>query len=115
MASTTRLAVVFRKQGRYAEAEKLTRATLESQRKLYGEAHPSCAFSVYNLAAIAAAQGKRDEALALLQNALSDNLAPQVIAGIPSDPDLKPLHGDPRFDRLLEEARKRAEAAGGSR
>jgi hypothetical protein len=31
--------------------------------------------------------------------------------GIENDPDLKPLHGDPRFDALVAHAKARATAA----
>jgi tetratricopeptide (TPR) repeat protein len=108
MTATISLASLYRKEGRYDEAEELTRATLERQRKVLGESHPSCALSVYNLAAIAAAKGDRENALELLRSAVDHKLETDVVTGIENDPDLKVLHGDPRFEGLVREAKQRA-------
>jgi hypothetical protein len=62
---------------------------------------------VYNLACYAARQGRGDEALSLLRDAVEhgDGL------DIPTDPDLKSLHGDPRFDKLVAKVKEHAASA----
>ena len=53
----------------------------------------------YNLACIRVPQGKLDEALKLLEEALP---ASEVLkAAAPTDTDLAPLYGDPRFQELV--------------
>jgi len=108
--SSISLGAVLRKEGRYAESEKVTRDTLAIQQKLYGVSNPNCAFSVYNLAAIAVARGMHDEAFALLHDALSHGLAPDVSRGLESDLDFNALHADGRFGALVNEAKQHADA-----
>jgi hypothetical protein len=60
------------------------------------------------LAAIAAAKGDREKALGLLRSAVDHNLDTAVVSGMEKDPDLKALHGDPRFAGLVREVRDRA-------
>jgi serine/threonine protein kinase len=97
--------------GRYADAEKLGRETLDIQRRVLGPEHPDTATSTYMLADIALHQGKPDDALSLLQEAVDHGLGHSLLLGIEKDPDLKALHGDPRFDALVTHAKQRASAA----
>jgi len=55
--------------------------------------------------------GKRDEALALLREAVDHGLAPNIALYMEKDPDLEALHGDPRFAALTAHAKERAAAA----
>jgi non-specific serine/threonine protein kinase/serine/threonine-protein kinase len=96
--------------GRYTEAEKVTRESLEIQRRVLGPVHPNTAVSIYNLAVIALHEGKPDETLSLLQEAVDHGLDRFFLVGIEKDPDLKSIHGDPRFDALVAYAKKRAAA-----
>jgi hypothetical protein len=73
-----------------------------------GPEHPSTAVSVYNLSCLAARQGRRDEALSLLRESVDHGAPAHIDLGIDQDPDLKSLHGDPRFDALVAEARQNA-------
>ena len=104
------LAVDFMDQSRYAEAEKLTRETLEIQRRVLGPESPGAALSIYNLGCLAARQGRRDEALSLLGQAVDHGLGPSLDLQMETDPDLKSLHGDPRFTVLVVHAKERAAA-----
>jgi eukaryotic-like serine/threonine-protein kinase len=62
---------------------------------------------VWNVVAcVEAAQGKKDAAIEHLRK--SDDLSPQSAALMLLDPDLKPLHGDPRFNAIVAKARPRA-------
>ncbi len=58
----------------------------------------------YNLAAAEAARGRADEAFDDLNHAVGDGL---VSPGeLSSDPELKSLHGDPRFNGVVARARE---------
>jgi len=97
--------------GRYDEAEKLQRDTLDIQRRVLGPDHPDAAMSTYNLGGIALQKGKPDEALSLLRNAVDHGLAPNIALYMEKDPDLELLHGDPRFATLVAHAKEHAAAA----
>ena len=47
----------------------------------------------------------------MLSQAVDHGLSPSVDLGIDKDPDLKSLHGDPRFAALVAHAKERAAAA----
>jgi len=111
LASTNNLAVVLLEEGHYAEAEKSFRETLEVKRRVLGPEHPNTAIATYNLGSSAAHLGRRDEALALLREAVDHGLPPISDLGIDKDPHLKSLHGDPRFAALVAHAKERAAAA----
>jgi len=110
LRSMMNLGAVLMSEGHYSEAEKLDRETLELQRRVLGPEHPEAAISTYNLACIAAHRGRRDEALLLLREAVDHGLQPSLDLGIDKDPDLKSLHGDPRFAALVAHAKERAAA-----
>ena len=109
------LATSLLHQGQYVEAEKLLRDALSSQRRVLGPSHPNVGASLYQLAVLKGLQGKNDEALTLLRESIDHGLPPDDTLGIETDPDLKPLRGDPRFTALIAEASKRAAAAPGKR
>jgi eukaryotic-like serine/threonine-protein kinase len=104
------LAGTLEEQGRYAEAEKMERELLDIQRRVLGPEHPETAVSVYNLSCLAARQGRRNEALSLLREAVDHGAPAHIDLGIEKDPDLKSLHGDPRFDALVAKAHQLATA-----
>jgi tetratricopeptide repeat protein len=97
------LAVTLGFMGRDTEAEDLLRQTLEIQRSVLGPDHPETARIIYNLSCFGARQGRRDEALLLLSEAI-DHLPPRTLAKVETDPDLSSLHGDSRFDALVARA-----------
>jgi serine/threonine protein kinase len=93
-------------EGHYAEAEKLDREALDILRRTLGPEHPYTALSTYNLGCIIANENRRSEALSLLREAVDHGLPRNVVLGMDKDPDLKTLHGDPRFDALVASARQ---------
>jgi serine/threonine protein kinase len=111
LRSMASLAGTLEQQGHYPDAEKLQRETGDIQRRVLGHNHPDTALSTETLAEIFALAGKRDEALSLLRDAVDDGLSPAIDLYIEKDPDLKSLHGDPRFDALVAHAKERAAAA----
>ena len=98
-------------EGRYAEAEKSWQQLREVQRRVFGPEDVQTAVSTYNLACVAAHEGKRDEALSLLREAIDHGIPPSLGLGIESDSDLQSLHGDPRFDAVVAHAKEHAAAA----
>jgi serine/threonine protein kinase len=101
------LASILAHEHRYGEAENLLRETREIQRRVLGPDHPVTAISTYELACFAALQGRQDQAVSLLRDAIDHGLDPSAIEGIEEDPDLKSLHGDPRFGVLVTRAKER--------
>jgi eukaryotic-like serine/threonine-protein kinase len=108
LRSLSNLGNTLMEEGRYVEAEKIFRETLDIQKRVLGPEHPDTANPTYNLACIAAHRGRRDEAFLLLRQAVDHGLAPYADLGIDKDPDLKSLHGDPRFSAIVGDAKQRA-------
>jgi eukaryotic-like serine/threonine-protein kinase len=96
---------------KYAEAEKLQEETREIQVRVLGPDHPDTAGSTYNLACLAMRQGDHEKALALLRNAVDHGLPFAAGLGMKDDPDLQALHGDARFEALIAEVQKHAQAS----
>jgi serine/threonine protein kinase len=109
--SLSNLAAVFISERRYTEAEKLYREANGIQRRVLGPEHPDTALSTYNLGVVALYLGRREQAISLLQEAVDHGLAPANALAMEQDPDLKPLHGDPRYEAIVSEAKQRAAAA----
>jgi eukaryotic-like serine/threonine-protein kinase len=97
--------------GHDSEAETLLRQALEIQRRLYGPEHPLTARSTFNLAVIAAHERHLDSAFSLLRDAVDHGLAADLDLYVEEDPDLKSLHGDPRFPAIVADAKQRAAAS----
>src|ERR1700691_1524284 len=101
LQSMSNLAGVLSAEGQYAKAEKLCRGPLDIQRRVLGPESPYTAISTYNLGGMVAHRGRRGEALSLLRQAVDHGLPGVADLGIDKDPDLKSLHGDPRFAALV--------------
>jgi eukaryotic-like serine/threonine-protein kinase len=98
------LALVFEEEGHYEDAEKLYREAIRTATKT--NAVSLLASSWYGLACMSARAGRHDKAFEYLGHAIDNGYA--VPEWMTSDPDLKPLHGDPRFDALVAKARQTA-------
>jgi len=101
------LSKILQQSGRSTEAETLLRETKEHQSHVYGIDNPKTALSTYTLATWAALRGDREKALGLLRQAIDHGLEPATIQGMEKDPDLKSLHGDPRFTAIVADASQR--------
>ena len=99
--------------GAYEEAEKMSRDLLDLERRVLGPDRPETAQTTYSLASIKAKQGQTEEALSLLRQAIDHGLLPREALGIGEDPELKVLHGDPRFAVLVAHAKESAAAQKG--
>ena len=88
LVSMDNLAGYLAAEGRYAEAEKLERATLDTRRRVLGPEHPDTAGSTHNLGCILARRGRRDEALSLLREAVDHGLSADLDLTIEEETDL---------------------------
>lgn len=94
-------------EGRYSDSERTFRDVIRIARKTNQQATVDETW--YNFAAAEAARGRTDDAFADLNRAVSNGLvSPDEIS---ADPELKPLHGDPRFDAVVAKARQSSTAA----
>jgi hypothetical protein len=105
------LAVALIGERRYDDAEKLLRETLDIRRRVSGPDDPSIGGDLYNLACTMARERHKNEALALLAQAIDHGLLPSAALAMDKDTDLTSLHGDPRFDALVAHAKQHAAAA----
>ncbi len=106
------LALALAHFGNRDEAERLVRDAREIERRSTSAEYPSDAVGDYYLACIAAIQGRRGEALSLLRESVDLHLEPEELIALPADPDLKSLHGDPRFTALIAHVQNRAATTG---
>jgi len=100
------LSTILDKQGHRAESEKTLREAIESARKALGPGDPNTPMFIYSLGGLLAREGRHEEALAALRQALDQGLDASRAAGLEKDPELKSLHGDPRFAALVADARR---------
>jgi eukaryotic-like serine/threonine-protein kinase len=104
----TYLSNVLGEEGRYAEAEKVEAEARAIQRRVLGPDHPATAVSTFNLGCLEALQGHRERALSFLREAIDHGLRPTQAVAAVQDDDLKSLRGDPRYEALVAEVKKRA-------
>jgi non-specific serine/threonine protein kinase/serine/threonine-protein kinase len=94
----------------YGDAGKMERQVLDAHLRTLGFDDRITADDRYTLAGYMAHEGKREEALSLLGEAIDHGLDPETALGMEKDTDLDPLHEDPRFVALVARARERAVA-----
>jgi hypothetical protein len=95
------LAVNWALQNRNQEAKRELETVLPGLERVAGADHPRVLEMFYNLACLAARVGDREQALGCLERSFEGRRDPGMLA----DPDLEPLHGDPRFVALAERVR----------
>ena len=110
LMSTTELAETLDDMHRYPEAADLYLQTIEIQRRVVGADHPVTALTKYNLACNLALSGHKDEALAVLRDAVDHGLPDTYALNAETDSDLKLLQGDPRLAKMMDDVRRRASA-----
>jgi non-specific serine/threonine protein kinase/serine/threonine-protein kinase len=91
-------------QGRYSESEALFREAIQAAGKSNETGVLGRAW--YNFACNAASAGRRDDAFKFLAQAVDHGY--RHAERMQSDSDLKSLHGDPRFEALVAQARQGA-------
>jgi len=95
---------------RYAEAERFARQILEIKRRVFGPDDISTADAAYDLGAFLAIEGKRDEAISVLGHVVDHGLRREGFTDIQTNPAMKSLRGDPRFEAIVADAKQRAAA-----
>ncbi|MGA8143629.1 MAG: tetratricopeptide repeat protein [Candidatus Acidiferrales bacterium] len=93
------------------EAEQILRGNLETVVRVFGASHPELASIRYSLGCIDLHRGQRDEAIELFRSAVEHGFTPQQSVALETDPELKPVYGDPRFEAIVAKARERAAVA----
>jgi non-specific serine/threonine protein kinase/serine/threonine-protein kinase len=89
------------REGKHAESQKMFAEVIDTAEKTNQPG--TVAEAWYNLACAESARGRRDEAFGDLDRAVAiGRISPGEIS---SDPELKGLHGDPRFDAAIAKAR----------
>jgi hypothetical protein len=89
----------FRERGDVARSDRLCEETAEGLRKADAPGHILGA-ALFNLASVRATQGRGDEALTLLEQALP--MRPDLRAYLPDDSEFASLRESPRFRTLLD-------------
>jgi len=102
------LGKILRGEHRLEESEKLLREARELATRVLGLDNAGAQQVSLGVADVFAVQGKRDEAIAALLELIDHGLDPSVEPPLAEDPDLKSLHGDPRFTALVVRAQKSA-------
>jgi serine/threonine protein kinase/tetratricopeptide (TPR) repeat protein len=102
------LADILAGEGRLDEAEKLQGEALELRRKVIGVDNPFTSLSRYSLARYAARTGRSDVALSWLREAMDHGLDADNALHLAEERDFASLHGDARFQALVEEGKERA-------
>ncbi len=103
------LSVVYTRQGRYDESAAIDRKCADLARREFGDSDPEANLQRYNAACNAALRGDRDEAIRMLREALDHGYRGYSYWPSMDDPELGSLHGDPEFEEIAEEFRRRNE------
>ena len=74
---------------------------------MFGADDPGTAGTTYNLACVAARAGKKEQALALLRDAMTHGFGADVAGAMGKDTDLAGLQGEAGFAEIVEEGKKR--------
>jgi eukaryotic-like serine/threonine-protein kinase len=111
VAFMTALADTLSDEGHYIEAENMTEETLDISRKVNGPKHPITVGLTYNLACLAARRNMPDKALSLLRQAVDSGVRNETALHMDRDPDLESLRGNPRFLKIVSDAKQHAAVA----
>jgi serine/threonine protein kinase/Tfp pilus assembly protein PilF len=102
-------AIFYRERGKYATAEQMLRRSLAIQEMTYGPSHAVVVANILELGALEVERGNERAALGWIRKAVERGLDdPSVLTAR----DFAKLKGDPQFEGVAKEVRKRADAKG---
>ena len=101
----------LKEEHRYADAEELSRQLVEIMRRVYGVDDNRTADDSYELGTVLALEGKPEEAIAVLGDAVTHGLPREQLAAMPTDASLKSLRNSAGFKAVVADARRRASAS----
>jgi tetratricopeptide (TPR) repeat protein len=90
--------------GNLEEAVRLTKECLDIENAVLGPGSHRSGWSLYNLSCITALLGRHEEAKSYFRQMLATGY---WWTGIPDDPDLESLRGDPEFEEMMDRMRRR--------
>jgi tetratricopeptide (TPR) repeat protein len=103
IATRASLGTLLNDAGRYDEAERVWRDNLARMERALGADHPDTANCLVGLAVVEVHRGRREAALRLLAGAV--RVDPKWAGWLPEQRGLKPLAGDPEFEKLVGSGR----------
>jgi tetratricopeptide (TPR) repeat protein len=106
LTTMNNLGSLYTRMGRLDEAETLLQEALKQRRRVLAEDHAHIGYSYCNLGCLAAVRGQRTTAIDFLRKAVDLGWSEP---GILDDPSLESLRGDPEFEVISAEVKKRVE------
>ena len=101
----------LREEHQYAEAEVLSRQLVDIMRRIYGADDGRTAAASYELGTVLALEGKPDEAIAVLGDAVEHGLPRETFTAMQTDASLKSLRNRASFKAIVADGQRRAGAS----
>ena len=98
----------LREEHRFGEAEELSRQLVEIMRRVYGVDDRRTADASYELGTVLALEGKSDDAVAALGDAVEHGLTREKLTALQTDASLQSLRNSAGFRALAADVRRRA-------
>ncbi len=103
-----RLGDTYARQGRFSEQQKVHLEVLASEERARGTTSPDRIRVLYALAIAATREGDADKAIGWLRQFMELGMLPDLAKELPDESEFESLHGDPRFEVIAAEAKKRS-------
>ena len=101
----------LREEHQYGESEELSRQLVEIMRRNDGAADARTADASYELSMVLALEGKSEEAVGVLGDAVEHGLSRERLVELPSDVSFKSLRNSAGFKAVVADATRRAAAS----
>ncbi len=101
----------MREEHQYVESEELSRQLIDIMRRLYGVYDSRTAEASFELGTVLALEGKRDEAIAVLGEAVAHGLQREQLTALRTDASFTSLRDSDGFKAVVADAGRRAGAA----
>jgi hypothetical protein len=101
----------LREEHRYAEAEELSRQLVDIMRRVHGVDDRRTAAASYELGTVLALEGKPEEAITVLGDAVEHGLPREQLTAMQTDASFKSLRNSAGFKAVVADARRRVSAS----